>query len=162
NNPNGNVPGVGPQQFMGYVNLDLFLNRIIPTFPSVARVVLTGSSAGGLGTFYNAAHVARRFGSVSMLALVDSGPPMPPIALPSCYQTFTRALWGLDGTVLADCGADCPKVDDYLVDLTMHYASGAKHSTGVVNSYDDAIDITWYDMAGQACPNPAPTLSVSA
>jgi hypothetical protein len=157
NNPRGNVPGVGAQQFVGYTNLDLFLDRLVPTFPDATQVVLTGSSAGGLGAFFNASHFARRFGTIPVVAIADSGPPTSTQAMPACFQTLMRTLWNLDATVLADCGADCPKHDDYLVDLTMHYARGAGHSTGILNSYDDAVDITWYNMGAQACSPPAPS-----
>ncbi|WP_394848471.1 pectinacetylesterase family protein [Pendulispora brunnea] len=161
NQPQGNVPGVGPQQFVGYKNLDLFLDRIIATFPDASQVTLTGTSAGGLGVFYNASHVARRFGNVPMLAIPDSGPPTPTRTAPACFQDLLRQLWNLDATVLADCGADCPKKNDYFVDLTMHYARGANHRTGIVNAYDDSVDIEWYNNGGQACSPPAPRFSTA-
>lgn len=161
NQPQGNVPGVGPQQFVGYANLDLFLDRILATFPNASRVVLTGSSAGGLGTFFNASHVARRFGNVPMVAIPDSGPPTPTRTAAACFQDLMRQLWNLDATTLSDCGPDCPKKNDYLVPLTMHYARAANHRTGIVNSYDDSVDIDWYNMGGDACSPPVPHFSTA-
>jgi len=157
NNPNGNVPGAGPQQFVGYVNLDLFLDRLVATFPNVTQVVLTGSSAGGMAAANNASHVARRFGNVPIVAIDDSAPPLSTQFIPACYPKLVRTLWGLDNTVLKDCGADCPKPDDFLVDLTMHFARDPKHATGIVNSYADSTDISVYNQGGQACGSPPMT-----
>ena len=157
NNPGGNVPGVGPQQFVGYANLELFLDRVVPTFPNVAQVVVTGASAGGLGAAYNASHVARRFGSVPTIALDDSAPPLSTQYIPACFPTLMRTLWGLDSSVLADCGADCPKKDDFLVDLTLHFLRDTRHSVGILNSYDDATDLNVFNQGGQACGSPAMT-----
>jgi hypothetical protein len=160
NNPNGNVPGVGRQQFVGYANLELFLDRVVPTFPNVKLVVLTGSSAGGMGTVYNASHIARRFGTVPVVALDDSGPPMSADFMPACFPSLMRTLWGLDSTVLADCGTDCPNKDDFLVDSTMHFARGPNHSVGILNSYDDATDISVFNQGGQTCG--APVMATAA
>jgi hypothetical protein len=161
NNPKGNVPGVGPQQFVGYANLDLFIDRLIPTFPDATQVLLTGVSAGGFGAFFNGPHVARRFPQAAMVVLDDSCPPLSTKGLPSCFQKVMRQLWNLDATVLADCGTDCAKQDDYLVDLASHYERGANHVTGFLNSFDDATDITWYTYGAESCPIPAPALSTA-
>ena len=48
--PGFDVPGVGPQQFDGYTNLEQFLGRIVPTFPGAKKLLYTGFSAGGFGT----------------------------------------------------------------------------------------------------------------
>jgi hypothetical protein len=161
NNPKGNVPGVGPQQFVGYANLDLFMDRLIPTFPNVTQVMITGVSAGGFGAFHNASHVARRFPHAAIVALDDSGPPMWTKGLPACYQTLTRQLWNLDATVLADCGTDCAKPDDYLIDMALHFSRGTDHATGILNAYDDGTLLTWYNYSAQACSPQAPALSAA-
>ncbi|HWL86975.1 MAG TPA: hypothetical protein VNO21_14295 [Polyangiaceae bacterium] len=97
--------------------------------------------------------------SIPTVVLPDSGPPTPTRAMPACFQTIMRQLWSLDKTVLADCGSDCPKNNDYLVDLTLHYARGANHSTGILNAYDDAVDIQWWNMGGATCSPAAPAIS---
>jgi len=45
----------------------------------------------GLGAFFNAAHVARRFGSVPFVAIADSGPPTSTQAMPTCSLQPARA-----------------------------------------------------------------------
>ena len=159
NNPQGSVPGVGPQQFVGYANLELFLDRLVPTFPDATQILLTGVSSGGLGVISNASHVARRFPSSNVVALDDSGPPTSTAALPACFQRLMRQLWNLDATALADCGGDCAKQDDFMLDLALHFVRGRNHVTGILNSYDDATDIAWYNYGAAACPVPASTLT---
>ncbi len=61
NRSDGSVESVGPQQFLGYSNLDAFLSRIVPTFAGARQVLFAGSSADGFGVLLNADHVARWF-----------------------------------------------------------------------------------------------------
>jgi hypothetical protein len=141
NNPSGNVPGVtGTQQFVGYRNLDVFLKRLVPTFARATQVLLTGSSAGGFGALMNAHHVARAFGTIPVTVLDDSGPGMPTSVVPSCLQQQWRTLWGLDQTVLADCGRDCPNANDYMVDLSLHYPKAYPQTqTGQISATQDQV-----------------------
>lgn len=69
--------GTQPTYFYGGFDMDLFLARLLPTFPAMKRVVLAGTSAGGFGTFLNFDRVAKAFG-VRVDVIDDSGPPIPP------------------------------------------------------------------------------------
>ncbi|NUO54074.1 MAG: hypothetical protein HOV80_34950, partial [Polyangiaceae bacterium] len=56
------VPGFNApqgQSFVGYRNVGLYLKRIVPTFPDVSKVLVTGSSAGGFGATYNFDRIAQ-------------------------------------------------------------------------------------------------------
>jgi hypothetical protein len=140
NNPSGSVPGVGAQQFVGYNNLDVFLRRLLPTFSHATQVLLTGSSAGGFGSLMNAHHVARAFGSIPVTVLDDSGPAMPSTVVPTCLQQQWRTLWGLDSTVLADCGGDCPNANEYMMDMALHYAKAYPQAhAGLISSTQDQV-----------------------
>ncbi len=120
NNPQGSITGAGAQEFVGYLNLGLYLERIAPTFPTVVQVLLTGVSAGGFGALANYDQVKRYFGSVPVVMLDDSGPPMAAPYLPACLGQRFQTEWGLDRTVLVDCGSDCPDGAHYLLDYTQH------------------------------------------
>ena len=67
--------GAMPTYFVGGNDLDLFLARLVPTFPGIERVVLLGTSAGGFGTYLTFDKVVRAFG-VRVDILDDSGPPL--------------------------------------------------------------------------------------
>jgi hypothetical protein len=67
--------GTMPTYFLGGNDLDLFLARLVPTFPGLTRVVLLGTSAGGFGTYLSYDKIARAFG-VRVDIIDDSGPPL--------------------------------------------------------------------------------------
>jgi len=94
--------------FYGYSNITAFLERLVPSFPTTTQVLLTGSSAGGFGSAINYPQTQRAFGSVPVVLIDDSAPPMSTDVYPECLQTIWKNVWRLDLTVLAECGADCP------------------------------------------------------
>lgn len=120
NRPNSMVPGVGVQQFMGYANMVRYLDRIVPTFPDAEQVLLAGASAGGFGATLTTDLVRKTFGPVPVTLLDDSGPPLSGNYIAPCLQALWRDLWGLDQTLLADCGSDCPDDSDFMLDFAKH------------------------------------------
>jgi hypothetical protein len=120
----GMVPGLDtPQQFVGYLNMKLFMSRIVPTFKTkVSRVILTGASAGGFGAALNYSMVQDAFGEVQVDAIDDSGPPFDDQFMPVCMQKRWRDSWGLDDSLPADCtecrqqdGGGLLKLSDFLL-----------------------------------------------
>ncbi len=79
-----------PTYFYGAHNVDTLSAVLASTYTGLARVFLSGVSAGGFGTFLNQDAVAHAFGSVRVDVLDDSGP----------------ALVG--GAILPDWGARLP------------------------------------------------------
>ncbi len=139
-NPNGMVPNVGPQKFVGYTDVSLDLQRIAPTFPGTKKVLLSGSSAGAFGAYGNYVQTTRAFGSSTQVYVVaDSGPPMAAPYVAECAQTQLAALWGQDGS-LAECGSDCSDPKSYFLDYVKHLAKA--HPTapfGLISSTQDSI-----------------------
>jgi len=107
------------RKFNGYSNHTAFLERLVLSFPS-DQVVLTGSSAGGFGAAVNYAQTQRAFGDTPVVLIDDSGPPMSADVYPPCLQMLWKSTWGLDKTMLAECGADCDNPDDFIADLFDH------------------------------------------
>jgi hypothetical protein len=138
NNPNGMVQGVGAQQFVGYLNVAEFLKRIVPTFPNVTQVLLTGVSAGGFGSSANFEQVARAFAPVAVTLLDDSGPQMRDPYLAKCLLQAQSMLWGWDKTLIAECGSDCPDVGSLPVDAAKHTAKQYPHvPLALIEATDD-------------------------
>ena len=109
------------RHFRGYSNIGKYLQQWVPTFPDAEKVLLTGISAGGFGSGLNAARVADAFGpGPQMITIDDSGPPMSNQVIPPCLQQTFREVWGLDGTILAECGADCDDPDDFASGVLAH------------------------------------------
>jgi hypothetical protein len=142
------VPGVnGVQQFKGRANLQAFLNRLVPTFTDAEQVLLTGSSAGGFGASSNGEFVQWAFGSVPVTMIDDSGPTMSNKYLPSCLTNTYRTLWGLDNTILKECGSDCSADGDYSVEYAQHVAKVSNGKmVGLIESNDDAVITAFYGI----------------
>lgn len=165
-NPTG-YPGpiTGPQNYTGYSNLKLYLSRILATVPDATDELLMGSSAGGFGAGLTADLVARNApASVERFTLLDdSGQPMSKQYIPSCLQDTWRKVWGLDDTFLKDCGAACPKQDDYVYDW-MHFLMGKytkgpfapKFMGGLISWTGDSIISTFYGFGANDCTASAP------
>ena len=153
NNPGGN-PGLGPQQYVGYRNIGLYLQRIVPTFPSATRVLLTGVSAGGFGAAANYDRVSIAFGTIPVHMLDDSGPPMSDTYITGCLQDNWRQLWGFDSTLLADCGSACPNNDDYVLDFVKYLANKySNRRLGLIESTQDTVIRFFYGFGLSNCNN---------
>ena len=111
------IEGHGLQQFQGDRNMRLFLERLVPTLPDVDRLLVTGISAGGMAAHINTERLARAFRPRHTILLNDGGPPLPSEWVPVCLQEHWRALWNLDDSTLADCGAACSPNGNYLLDI---------------------------------------------
>jgi len=105
--------------FYGYSNITAFLERIVPSF-NADQVLLTGVSAGGFGAAVNYAQTQKAFGDTPVVLLDDSGPPMSADVFPPCLQTLWKTVWGLDKTIIAECGADCPDPNVFVEDTFNH------------------------------------------
>lgn len=107
--------------FRGYTNITKYLQQWVPTFADAENVLLTGISAGGFGSGLNAIQVADAFGpGHQMIVIDDSGPPVSNDVIPPCLQQTFRDVWGLDKTILADCGADCSDPNDFATGTLNH------------------------------------------
>jgi Pectinacetylesterase len=136
----GNVEGVGPQKFVGYLNTKAFLQRVAPTFTDLTDLLVTGVSAGGFGASSSVVLIQRAFPGVRGKLIDDSGPPMPASVLPSCLQKKWRETWGLEGSMLADCGADCSDQNDYTFAYGISLAKRFQgRFSGLIETTEDGI-----------------------
>jgi hypothetical protein len=158
NRTDSTVTGVtGAQQFVGYVNVGKDLQRIVPSFPGLSKVLLTGVSAGGFGAAANYVQVAKAFGSVPVYELDDSGPPMPDPYLPKCLQTLQVGLWGLDKTILNDCGTDCPDPSNYPLDFARHVGKAYPNVPfGLIESTADMVITEFFGFGADDCTSFSP------
>ena len=154
-NPNGNVPGVGPQQFVGYLNMQKFLNRLVPTFSDATDVLLTGVSAGGFGATRTTVLVQRAFANVKLKLINDSGPPASTAILAECMQERWRTLFNFQATFLADCGAACPNPNDYWLDYGVFLAKVfSDRPSGLIISIEDLVERAYFGVSRDNCTAP--------
>ena len=154
---NGMVAGLtAPQQFVGRKNIEVFLQRLGPTFADATDVLLTGVSAGGFGAAQNGALVQRAFSKVKVRVIDDSGPPLSTAVVPECLQQKWRETWGLEGSVLADCGPDCPNPNDF----SQPYGLAAARlfddrPSGLISSARDSVIAGFYGAGLNNCTGTA-------
>jgi hypothetical protein len=157
NAKDADVPGLGApqnQQFVGYANVGLFLQRIVPTFPGLSQVLVTGVSAGGFGAAFNFHRIAQAFCPTPSILLDDSGPPMDDQYLAPCLQDHWRKLWGLNGNFPADC-ADCNPPNgggilNYMDYLSTRYPGGR---LALISSTEDSTIRQFYSFGVNNCAN---------
>ena len=148
----GSVAGVsGTQKFVGYLDMQAYLARIVPTYPNATEVLLTGVSAGGFGAALNYTQVARAYPSATVDLIDDSGPFMKSPALASCLQQEVTALWGLDSTVLADCGTHCNTTDFFLPYAEWVVGSYPNARFGLIEDTDDATITEFFGFGASGC-----------
>lgn len=152
-NPNATIPGVaGTQQFVGYLNMEKFLQRVVPTFRDAEDVILTGISAGGFGTAQTAVLVQRAFGDVKVKVIDDSGPPLSKAIVPECLQKKWRETWKLDETFLKDCGSNCPNKDDFTQDFALYLArTFGDRPSGLISADQDGVISGFFGAGRNNC-----------
>lgn len=152
-NPDTSVPG-GPanQQFVGYLNVEAYLERIVPTFPNASHVLVTGESAGGFGAAFNYDRIADAFPGKKVTLIDDSGPPLGDEVLAPCLQTLWRDLWGYGDALPADC-ADCfPQGGGGIINFASYM--GRKHASqrlGLISSTGDDVIRLFFGFGQNDC-----------
>jgi pectinacetylesterase len=147
------VPG-GPtnQSFVGYRNVGHYLQRLVPSFPDVSQVVVTGISAGGFGAAMNYDRVAQAFCHARVTLVDDSGPPMGDAWLAPCLQQRWRQLWNLDATLPADCaacrGSDGGGIVNYVGYLAKKYPDA---QLGLISANQDSIISLFFGYGTNHC-----------
>ena len=155
--PNRTVPGLelfGAQQFVGSSNMSAVMNRIGNAGREARQVVLTGESAGGLGSLLTYGLVADSLSPAPVDLLNDSG-PFPPSnsAFPPARQQQWTSLWNL-GSVLPDACASCRETDG-LEHLLPHYATTyPERSFGLISYRADFVMRLYYGYYGLIEPAP--------
>jgi hypothetical protein len=100
---------------------------------------------------------------VPVYEIDDSGPPMADPYLASCLQGEQAPRWGLDKTVLAECGADCPDPNNYAIAATAHVVKMYPNIPfGLIDDTDDSVISLFYGFGANNCSSAIPaTLSAA-
>jgi hypothetical protein len=152
------VPGaitVGLQQFVGYLNIGLFLESFGPHFRAADKVLLAGSSAGGFGTLLNFDRTQTFFRESQVFAVTDSGIPFRDSYLEPCLQQQWRNLWGLDAALPAACKGCFQKDGGGLAEGLGHYIFREKYPGrmlgGGVSSEQDEVMKLFFSLGLNEC-----------
>ncbi|HEX4447339.1 MAG TPA: pectin acetylesterase-family hydrolase [Polyangiaceae bacterium] len=155
----GITAGVKAQHFVGRKNLEGYISRIVPTFPGLTQVMLTGASAGGFGAGLNYGMVQDSFGKVPVIVLDDSGPPFSSTYLPACLQKQWRDLWGFDAALPSDC-TECNMPDGSgLTNVVYYWLHKYPHArVGVVSTMQDEVIRLFFAQGNMMCASDDATL----
>jgi hypothetical protein len=159
----GVLPALTNQHFVGYRNMQKFIGHLVPTFPNLTQVLLTGASAGGFGAGLNYGMVQDSFGTVPVTVLDDSGPPFLTADLPACIQKQWRDVWGFDAALPSDC-AECTNADGSgLTDIIKYWHHKYPHArVGLVSTVQDEVMRLFFGSGDNNCAtNNASALSLS-
>jgi hypothetical protein len=161
--PDGTLPDVpGTFQFVGYLNVEQYLERIVPTFiGEVDQVLVTGVSAGGFGAAFNYDRIADAFPNKPVTLLDDSGPPMADAYMASCLQKKWRDAWGLDDSIPKEC-TDCfPADGGGIVNLGVYLANKHKdQQLALISSLGDNTIRFFFGFGNDDCKALFPSTSV--
>jgi hypothetical protein len=162
-NDNGSVATsvITGGHFVGYNNTKLFVGHIVPTFPNMQRVVVTGSSAGGLGAVFNFGMIQDAFTTaVPVTVLDDSAVGFPDTQfMPACLQQEFRTTWGLDDAYPSDCAACFSSDGSGMMNLINYWhAKYKKAKIGVVMSLHDQIFRLFFAAGANNCATNDPNI----
>jgi hypothetical protein len=131
--------------FVGYRNFAGYLQRLVPTFAGVDRVILAGSSAGGYGALFNWGQTQQAFGSIRVDMIDDSGTLMPPdvVAEGNGDEAAEVTAWNLSAVFPAGC-ATCAQ------DLSASYGYDAQaypdHRAALLSYAADSVIPAFYGI----------------
>ena len=132
-------------QHRGYANMGLALQALVPMFPKVQQVLITGSSAGGSGAYWNYYRTQQAFGEIQVTLLDDAGP-----FIGQPVQEFTAASvteWGLAKTVPTGCTNCLPgKAPAGVQNFYAFFRSAMPHSRGALLTSDEDAHVSERDM----------------
>lgn len=140
------VYGGTPTKHVGHRNMLAYLKRIVATFPSAERVILSGSSAGGFGAGFNWWAAQKAFGEVRVDLIDDSGPPLPAPYLSDSLEGQWRAAWNLNSTLPEGCST----CQDELSAIFGFYAAALPKNRAALLSYTHDQVIAAYFSIPQA------------
>jgi len=138
--------GTGTAYHVGFRNMTAFLKRLADTFPQASRIVLVGSSAGGLGATINWWQTQQAFPNVRVDMINDSGAVMPEDVMPSpnTEEQQWRTQWNLAATLPPGCGACATSFDV----IFAFYANEFHASRGALLSYtQDSVLPLFYGIS---------------
>jgi Pectinacetylesterase len=106
---------------VGHANVLAFLKRLGPTFPSPAKIVVAGSSAGGFGSLTNYPAFRWYWPSAKGYLVDDSGPPLAGDAIPKTTRDAWYASWNIGASLDPFCPSCAIDLSQGLAALEARY-----------------------------------------
>jgi hypothetical protein len=142
-----------PQQFVGYTNIGLFYRTLGAEFRNAEKILLTGSSAGGLGALLNYRRTQQFFKNSRVIVISDSGVPFSDKYQEVCLQKIWRQLWGLDAIIPEECDECFHQDGGGLVEITAYNVdqNPGRIFGGIISSKQDEVMKLFYSAGLYNC-----------
>jgi hypothetical protein len=130
---------------VGRINLEVVLPRVQATWPAPARVVVSGSSAGGFGATLNYDLFRRAYPDATVSLVDDSGPFLEGDAIPPATRAAWNTSWHLGDVVdplCAFCGNDLSQLYPALAALY------PQDRMALLSSLQDQTISTYFQLSG--------------
>jgi pectinacetylesterase len=134
---------LGPRMFahVGRRNVEALLPRLRATWPAPARVVISGSSAGGYGATLNYDLLRRAYPDAQVALVDDAGPLLEGDGIPADHRAAWYANWHLGDVVdplCPDCRGDLSRLYPALV------AKYPQDRMALLTSLQDSVIRTYF------------------
>ncbi len=126
----------------GHANILAYLKRLGATFPAPAKVVVSGSSAGGGGTLANYATARWYWPTVEMYLLDDSLPLFEGNDIPQTERQAWYASWNLAPLLVPVCGTNC--INDLSLAHRLLAQTFPRDRMALLSYNQDAVISTYY------------------
>jgi len=122
-------------------NVDAYLKRLVPTFPNITRVVVSGISAGGFGSTFNWWRYQNAFPNARTDVLDDAGLLVDP---PDTRWTTMVAAWGM--VLPPGCSACADGMSGWLPFYAQHMIAPRRYAlTGFLG---DGVIAQYFGLTG--------------
>ncbi|MCC6746609.1 MAG: esterase [Deltaproteobacteria bacterium] len=127
----------------GHANIVAFLKRLAATFPAASKVVVAGSSAGGVGALLTYDTFHRYFPRAKLYLIDDSGP----LFAGNSISTAQRQAWYQNWNLGALLDGPCPKCRNDLGELYSYLGQRwATDRLALISSVMDGILRGYYSL----------------
>jgi hypothetical protein len=152
-NPEVDLPGLSGQQFAGYDNVGRVLAYLGEHLDKdYDRILLTGSSAGGVGALANYRQVADAYPEVDVTLLNDSGPIFyDDTILPVALQELWRQTWDLSEALPSGTEDETDVLETIYGAIAADYPDA---SLGFVSTEQDFTIRFFYSFGQALTPTP--------
>jgi hypothetical protein len=130
---------------VGYLNVKAYLNRLVPTFSGASRVILSGSSAGGVGALSNWYQTQQAFGALRVDMIDDSGPTLPAPYLTEQLEQTWRNAWNLTAITPPGCTQCASDLDAVFPYYGMNFTG---HRGALLSYTNDPVVGVFYNLDG--------------
>ncbi len=129
----------------GYVNSTTVLNWVYKNFPSPAKIVMSGSSAGAIGASFYAGLVAEHYSGTPVVLLADGAGGYGSPNLPKAFTAWNTAAILPDWEEYAGQSNDTITFEDF-------YIASANHNSNLTiaqyNAAEDQVQINFTMLLG--------------